>query len=63
MSSVPPAREKYSPPDKDVGMQMRGIAGGFTPVLGVLASIEYPARSLGSIMLFARAYSVSSDMF
>jgi hypothetical protein len=37
---VPPASEKYSPPDNEVGIVMSGIVGGFTPVFGVFASTE-----------------------
>ena len=53
-SLVPPAREKYSPPDREVGMVMSGIVGGWTGRAGELASTEYRPSSLGVVMLFAR---------
>jgi hypothetical protein len=40
VSSVPPAREKYSPREMEVGMQIRGIVGGLTFVGGVGSSTE-----------------------
>lgn len=30
MSSVPPAKEKYSPPEREVGMHIRGTDAGLT---------------------------------
>ena len=42
-------------------MQIRGIFGGLTSVLGVLASMEYAAKSLGSVISFAIACKESTS--
>jgi hypothetical protein len=71
-SSVPPASEKYcqhleerivdsgdqhtSPPDRLVGMVMRGTVGSLMFSGMSWLSTEYRASSFGSLMLFARAW-------
>ena len=55
LSSVPPAREKYSPPLRLVGMVMRGTVGSATLVGMLVLSTEYLASWSGVEMLLARA--------
>jgi hypothetical protein len=53
-SSVPPASEKYSPPERLVGMVMSGTVGCLTSVGGAVLSSEYCASCSGEVMVFAR---------
>lgn len=55
LSSVPPAREKYSPPESDVGIVMRGTVGSATLVGILVLSTEYFASCSGVDMSFASA--------
>lgn len=53
-SLVPPARAKYSPPERVVGMQIRGIAGREMCKGGLGAPRAKGERCEGVEMLFAR---------
>ena len=60
LSSVPPAREKYSPPDRLVGIVMSGTVGSDTRRGMFVLSTEYRVSSSGVEMLFARHYHRSA---
>jgi len=59
-SSVPPAREKYSPPDKLVGIVISGTVGCFTSDGMSVLSTEYRASCFDSLISFAKHWRVSS---